>query len=293
MVITEAFTVYEHKVLYKQKEKTHKNYRSILNSTLQAWGDILLTDISEQHIMIWESYMEERGLTGTTRRGYIQSFRKIINFYRSKGFDLINLDAWELPSNDTPPRSFLASKEVEKLIEVANNPRDRAIIACLFLAGTRISEMLNLDRSDLNAPPDENGFIEVSVKGKGDKYRAVFFNLTAQQYVNAYLKTRTDRFAPIFISAQNRRISVSRVEQIVHQCTRDAGLEKCVTPHTMRHSFATDLLKNGAPLYEVSKLLGHANIATTANIYGHFDNKMRKEALAQKQSRLAFTIGRA
>lgn len=288
MTITEAFAVYDQRVLYKRKPKTKKNYITAVNSMLKAWGNIPIELIGEEQLYVWVCFMRDEGCTGTTQRGYIMCLRGMFKHFRASGMQLFDIRTWEMPACDTPPRTALEPHEVEKLIEAAKNARDKAIIACLFLTGTRISEILNLDRNDLSTPADEDGFKEVFVEGKGGKWRPIFFSHMALKYLDAYLETRSDRFRPLFVSGQNKRITVSRVEQIVHKCARDAQLEKHVTPHILRHSFTSDLLNNGAPLYEVSKLLGHANVATTANIYGHFDTKMRKSALAKKQSPLSF-----
>jgi site-specific recombinase XerD len=203
----------------------------------------------------------------------------------------VSFDAvfFELPSNDTPPRTFLEPFEIELLIAAATNPRDKAIIACTFLSGCRISEILNLDRTDFSKYIDNEGRQAVMVRGKNGKYRDVLFNETARMYLENYFETRHDSYRELFISGQNRRITVSRVEQIIHECSRRAGLEKRVTPHILRHSFATDLLNNEASLYEVSKSMGHANISTTANIYAHFDTMNMKKVIAKHQSRISIT----
>lgn len=286
MNISEAFALHDSRALAGKTIKTRKNYRSSYRSLLRAVGDIPIELVGEETVIVWKQAMLEDGKTGTTQRGYIMDLRNVINYLRRKGMNLYDMSLIELPANDTPPRTWLKPEEVVRLVNAAKNPRDRAIIACTFISGCRISEILNLDREQIDTPVDSRGLQEIWVEGKRGKYRPVWFNETARKLLHAYLETRTDRFKPLFISGQNRRITVSRVEQIVHQCTRDAGLDKTVTPHVLRHSFATDLLNNKAPLYEVSKTMGHANIATTANIYGHFDTDQRKNTLSSKQSKL-------
>lgn len=289
MNITEAFSLYDSRVLALKKMKTRKNYRCAYRSLVNATGDIPIELVCEETITVWMHYMREQGCTGTTQRGYIISLRRILQYFRDKGMNLYDMSPVELPAIDTAPRVFLKATEVERLLKATRNPRDKAIVACTFIAGCRISELLNLDRGDVDIDIDEDGLQEVSVCGKGDKYRPVIFNETARAMLNAYLDTRTDRFKPLFISGQNRRITVSRVEQIIHRCARDAGLEKVVTPHTLRHSYATDLLINGAPLYDVSKSMGHKNITTTSNIYGHYDTAARKSAALKHQTKINVT----
>lgn len=286
MRISEAFAVYESRMLAMRQEKTKRNYRSICNSFLRALGDIPIELIGDEQLTVWNQFMAEDGCTGTTRRGNILSMRKLLRYFARCGVVTYSAAFFELPANDTMPRIHLEPNEIEALIGAAKNARDKALIACTFLTGCRISEVLNLNRSAFNSPIDDRGCQIVMVKGKNAKYREVLFNETARMYLENYLETRSDCYTELFISAQNRRITVSRVEQIVHQCSRDAGLEKRVTPHILRHSFTTDLLSNGARLYDVSKALGHANIATTANIYGHYDNQSMKRTLSTRQSKI-------
>lgn len=268
----------------QKSEKTRKNYYATRNSILRALGNIPIELIGEMQFSLWKQTMELEGKTQTTQRGYVLDFRAIIKYFRRKGLKLMEPEDIIIPSSDTPPRPYLKPEQVIKLINAAKNPRDKAISACLFTTGSRVSELLNLNRSDIDVPIDKRGLQEIYVLGKGEKYRPIFFTEDTRYYLNAYLKTRKDRFVPLFISGQNRRITVSRVEQIIHECTIDAGIDIPVTPHTLRHSFATDLLKNKAPLYEVSKTMGHTNISTTANIYGHHDTEARKNTLSAHQS---------
>lgn len=286
MLITEAFAVYEARALVERTEKTKKNYCSCKNSITRVLGDVHLELIGEEQLLFWRQNLVQEGMTGTTQRGYIISFRSVLKYFTKAGKRLIDISEIELPKKDTKPRPYIRAEEVTKLIAAAKNERDKAILACTFLAGCRISEILNLNREDLRAPVDVDGLQEVFVIGKGEKHRPVYFNDVARKYLDGYLKTRDDAFHELFISGQNRRITVSRVEQIVHECTRKSGIDKHVTPHTLRHSYATDLLNNGASLYQVSKTMGHANISTTSNIYGHFDSKERRSTLIRHQTRI-------
>lgn len=286
MNITEAFAIYETRKLATKTEKTRKNYHSVHNCLLKGLGNIPIELIGDEQLAIWDGFMVEDGKTGTTRRSYFIIFKKILCYFKRFGVISYDPNYYEMPENDTKPRVFLEPNEVERLIAAAKNVRDKAIIACVFLSGCRISEILNLDKTDLCSYVDAEGCQSVTVKGKNGKYREVLFNETARMYLYNYLETRNDRYRELFVSGQNRRITVSRVEQIVHQCARDARMEKRVTPHILRHSFATDLLNNEAQIYDVSKALGHANISTTANIYGHFDTKGMKRVLSTRQSKI-------
>lgn len=268
----------------EKAEKTRKNYRSAKNVLLRSLGNIPVELIGDEQIAIWKQRMREEGMTQTTQRGYIISFQAILKYFRKRDYKFIDPYDITLPKSDTAPRPFISPADVKALVAAARTKRDKAIIACLFITGCRVSELLNLDRNQLDTPINPNGLQEIGVIGKFKKYRPVYLNADARYYLNDYLETRRDLFKPVFLSGQNRRITVSRVEQIVHECTREAQLETHVTPHILRHSFGSDLLINDASLFEVSKLMGHKSYHTTANIYGHLDTRARQNSLVAHQS---------
>jgi site-specific recombinase XerD len=160
--------------------------------------------------------------------------------------------------------------------------RDRAILELLFSTGLRVSELCSLPR-DLDIERDS-----FSVRGKGEKFRVVFLSDSARGALRAYLKKRADMDDALFVhigrggeKAQEKergslRLTARSIERLIRRYAIRAGISKKVTPHVIRHSFATDLLENGADLRSVQALLGHANIATT-QIYTHVtDAKLRE-----------------
>ena len=170
---------------------------------------------------------------------------------------------------------LISSQELKRLLEVSSNTgskgldlgdlRDKAILELLFSTGLRVSELCSLN-SDIDLKKDE-----MSVRGKGDKVRVVFFSDSAKKAVSKYLKARKDMDEALFTSLSKdkaNRLSPRSVERLVKQRAIKAGITKKVTPHIIRHSFATDLLENGADLRSVQMLLGHADISTT-QIYTH------------------------
>jgi len=181
--------------------------------------------------------------------------------------------------------TFLETEEVQRLLEAVDtsNPiglRDRAIIELLFSGGLRVSELVNLNVTHINL--DRREFM---VRGKGQKDRPIFISPTAADWMDLYLKSRHDDGQPLFIhysgsqdSAEGgmyTRLTVRSVQRLVKRYATAAGITKDVTPHTLRHSFATDLLINGADIRSVQGLLGHANIATT-QIYTHITDPQLK-----------------
>jgi site-specific recombinase XerD len=195
-------------------------------------------------------------------------------------------DKIELPKQNSRSIAFLNPEQVERLL---NSPqisdiiglRDKAILETLFSTGLRVSELTNLNRDQLDLERKEFG-----VKGKGNKLRVVFLSDTAAQWIERYLQARKDHFKPLFIrysgavdiqkSGEKMRLTARSIQKIVEKYSQRAGLPIEVTPHTLRHSFATDLLISGADIRSVQEMLGHESIRTT-QVYTHVTNRHLKE----------------
>ena len=178
-------------------------------------------------------------------------------------------------------------EEIERLIaeipnETESDLRDRAIVELLFSSGLRVSELVNLNRGSINTKRRE-----FTVRGKGNKDRPIFISKKAAEHIENYLDARNDNLQPLFLNYSRRykkpstdgnyrRITPRSVQRMVEKYAKLAGITKHVSPHTMRHSFATDLLVNGADLRSVQGMLGHASIATT-QIYTHITDQHLKE----------------
>ena len=166
-------------------------------------------------------------------------------------------------------------KEINKKVNNGRILRDKAILELFFSTGLRLSELCSLDR-DLDLSKDE-----FSIRGKGEKVRVVFLSDSAKDAIRDYLKARKDMDEPMFIQfsrngGKSNRLTPRSIERIVKYYAIAAGISKKVTPHIIRHSFATDLLSNGADIRSVQMMLGHANIATT-QIYTHVTDKQLRD----------------
>lgn len=189
---------------------------------------------------------------------------------KERSLDLISIDELDRLLN-APESVKKMNKKNDELILL----RDKAILELFFSTGLRLSELCSLNR-DLDLSKDE-----FSVRGKGDKIRVVFLSSTAKDAIRNYLKGRKDLEEPLFVqysrnNIKNQRLTPRSIERIVRYYATVAGISKKVTPHVIRHSFATDLLSNGADIRSVQMMLGHANIATT-QIYTHITDKQLRD----------------
>jgi site-specific recombinase XerD len=195
-------------------------------------------------------------------------------------------DKIELPKQSQRSVAFLSPEQVERLLnspKIADEAglRDKAILETLFSTGLRVSELVRLNRDQINLDRKEFG-----VRGKGDKLRVVFLSDTAANWLERYLQTRKDSFKPLFRRYSGRvdttkdgekmRLTARSVQEIVNKYAKRCGLPIEVTPHTLRHSFATDLLIGGADLRSVQEMLGHESIRTT-QVYTHITDRHLKE----------------
>jgi len=221
---------------------------------------------------------QESTLKRKTQNYYLIALRAFLKYLHKCEVPSLSPERIELAKVSERSLDIISSLELERLMRAPKGDslkdlRDRAILELLFSTGLRVSELCALD-ADLDLARDE-----LSVRGKGDKIRVVFLSENAKNAVREYLKKRTDLDGALFIQlgrgATNKnslRLTSRSVENIVKHCAIKAGITKKVTPHTIRHSFATDLLQNGADLRSVQTLLGHANIMTT-QIYTHVTDK--------------------
>lgn len=223
------------------------------------------------------------GTTGTMKKNtqnyYLIALRAFLKFLRKRDIASLNPERIELAKVGGRDLDLITSDELNRLMrgpvgDMLTALRDRAILELFFSTGLRVSELCNLNQ-DLDLSRDE-----FSVRGKGEKVRVVFLSEDAKKAVAAYLKRRGDMSDALFVSygvgtpksKDLPRLTPRSVERLVKRYAIKAGITRKVTPHIIRHSFATDLLENGADIRSVQALLGHANIATT-QVYTHVTDK--------------------
>lgn len=232
--------------------------------------------------------VDSKGMTlkRVTQNYYVIALRSFLRFVIKHDIKTLEPSKIDLPKTESRSLKFLEREQVERLVTMADTSkeegiRDRAILELLFSTGLRVSELVSLNRDKINLERKEFGVI-----GKGGRARVVFISDRAAEWLVRYLDERTDSFKPLFIRYSGRitqendgekmRLTPRSIERMVKKYVKAARLPVDATVHTMRHSFATDLLTNGADIRAVQEMLGHKNIATT-QIYTHVTNRQLKE----------------
>jgi site-specific recombinase XerD len=230
-----------------------------------------------------------------TQNYYLIALRAFLKYLRKRGIESLNPERIELAKVPERHLDLISPHELGRLMDAPDvrtlhGLRDHAILELLFSTGLRVSELCALSQEDVDLSRDE-----FSVRGKGDKVRVVFLSNTAREAIRAYLKERKDFDEAMFIQygknakqtqVKNKdlRLTPRSVQRIIRRYATVAGITRKVTPHVIRHSFATDLLSNGADLRSVQALLGHANIATT-QVYTHVTDKHLRDIHKKFHSR--------
>lgn len=279
--------------------RTAENYHLYLERLMEFAGDIAVNKIDSELVRkyrLWlNRYIDEQGreLSRITQNYHLIALRSFLKYCAKRDIETLDAAKIDLPKVTKKQVSFLSFEEVSRLLAGVDTSaktglRDRAILELLFSGGLRVSELCNLNRDHINLKRRE-----FTVRGKGQKDRPIFISPAAAESLSEYLDSRKDAAAPLFINesrnivedahsknGENRRLKPRSIQRIVGSYARLAGITKKVSPHTLRHSFATDLLMNGADIRSVQSLLGHSNIATT-QIYTHITDPHLREVHAK------------
>ena len=267
--------------------KTVENYDRYLSRFLAHTKVTSPARLDERMVREFRLHLNRQpGTTGTmkhkTQNYYMISLRAFLKFLRKRGVESLNPERIELAKVGSRDLDLISPSELERLMQgpkgnSLTDLRDRAILELFFSTGLRVSELCGLNR-DLDLSRDE-----FSVRGKGEKVRVVFLSPAAKRAIKDYLVKRGDVDEALFVqygkgskNVKDLRLTTRSVERIVKRYAIKAGITRKVTPHVIRHSFATDLLENGADLRSVQAMLGHSNIATT-QVYTHITDKHLRE----------------
>lgn len=280
--------------------KTVENYEHYLDRFFTQMQIVSVNDITEERIREFRLWLNRQpGTAGSMKRRtqnyYLIALRAFLKFLRKRGVEGLNPERIELAKVPERQLDLITQAELDRLMRapMENHAktkdeakklaslRDRAILELLFSTGLRVSELCALN-SDIDLSRDE-----VSVRGKGDKVRVVFLSPTAKETVREYMKARKDMEEALFVDGRPNaphRITPRDIQRHIKKYAAQAGITSKVTPHTLRHVFATDLLSNGADIRSVQALLGHASINTT-QIYTHVTDAHLREVHKRFHSR--------
>ncbi len=277
--------------------KTIQNYDHYLTRFFSQMQIKSVGDITEDKVREFRLWLNRQPGTGPdtlkrrTQNYYLIALRAFLKYLRKRGMEGLSPEKIELAKVPERHLDLISTAELDRLISSADGTderglRDRAIIELLFSTGLRVSELCSLD-TDLDLSRDN-----FSVRGKGDKVRVVFLSEVAKDALRAYLKARKDMNEALFVNVPRSksvktsptRLTPRSIELLIKTYAAKAGITKKVTPHVMRHSFATDLLSNGADIRSVQQLLGHASINTT-QIYTHVTDSHLAQVHKQFHSR--------
>lgn len=282
-----------------RSSKTAENYHLYLERFIEFAGDLTADKINADTVRkyrLWlNRYKNDQNdeLAIITQYYHLVALRGFLAYLSKRGIQSLTPEKIELPKIVRKQVSFLDHDEVIRLLDTFNTSklpglRDKALIELLFSSGLRVSELTSLNKDHVNTKRRE-----FTVRGKGQKDRPVFISEKAAEMLEEYLSKRTDNLDPLFISYSRnvsssndgtyRRLSPRSVQRMIEKHAKLAGITKHVSPHTLRHSFATDLLMNGADIRSVQAMLGHSNISTT-QAYTHVTDKHLKDIYDQFHS---------
>lgn len=267
-----------------RSQKTIRNYDHYLTRLSDYAGDIKVEDITPELVRQWRLWLNRLGtyesdeLGKNTLNYHLIALRSFLKYCAKQDMKTMSPEKIELAKVVRKQVTFLEAEELERLFAQPDlttlvGKRDKAILELLFSSGLRVSELVGLDREHINLKRRE-----FTVRGKGQKDRPIFISQEAANWIQQYLDARQDNTKPLFVRYSGKkqvdltgnfhRLTARSVQRLVARYAMLAGITKQVTPHTLRHSFATDLLMNGADIRSVQAMLGHSNIATT-QIYTH------------------------
>lgn len=286
------------KGLSNNTQRNYKQYLQLFVRWLRETDNASLTpaNLVAEHIWDYRLYLARTyttpsgaNLAKKSQNYYLIALRALLAFFAERDIESLPSSKVKLAKQKNEETiSFLDLHDVEKMLVVPDlstqsGLRDRAIMELFFSSGMRISELVALNADQLSFLRDKakNRTYELSIVGKGKHVRTIFISPRSAEWLRKYLASRQDVDKPLFLNhrsknAEDRRLSPRYIQLMISRFARLAGLSKKVTPHTLRHSYATDLLSHGADLRSVQELLGHKNVSTT-QVYTHVTNKRLRD----------------
>lgn len=258
--------------------RNYRHYLDVLLDYLSQNGkqEISVNDINIDNIQNFRLWLKSKKIKIVTQGYYVIALRSFLKWLRKNDIKALDPEKLDVPRVRDHNLKFLDLEQMHRLL---NQPllssktgyRDKAILELLFSTGLRVSELVSLNRDQINFKTREFGVV-----GKGGRARIVFLSVEASKYLDQYLVTRSDNEKALFVNKKWGRLTCRTIQRIVKGYVAKAKLPVDATPHTLRHSMATDLLREGADIRSVQEILGHKNIATT-QIYTHVTDARLRE----------------
>lgn len=273
MRISEAFELYRSDFIVSknQSPKTEENHLIAMRSLIKHTGDINIEELSREKIRSWRIALAHRRKSVTVR-SYVIKLRVVLEYLLNEGYDVVDPRKIPVPQRDDPNPHFITADQVSTFIAACtkghkiSRARNRAIIALLYSSGIRVSELCALDKAHIAG---KNFF---TIRSKGGVAAPSFIDHRSQVYIMTYLRMRNDDNPALFLSEAGKRIRPLNIQESFCALSRVTGIK--ATPHTLRHSFATNLLRNGADIRHAQRLLKHKSIQTTETYLHVMDNEL-------------------
>lgn len=272
MLISDAFDLYEknYMAIRHQSRRICETHSVCKRWLIEAVGDKDMAELTVADVGRWAKWLGKSRCQNTVRN-YITRLRVVADYIDLLGVPTIKAGIIPIPKREATVPAFLTAQEVDAMIANSYSLRNAFVISLLYSSGIRLSEMLQLNRGQI---VDQ----QFTVIGKGSKARLCFIDDRTQALMDEYLATRKDNSEALIVSAQNKqRMTPTNVQLLIKNSAERAGITQRVTPHTLRHSFATNFLKNNGNMRYLSTMLGHSSLDTTM-IYTHVvDNDLREQ----------------
>jgi integrase/recombinase XerD len=268
MLISQAFEAYRSDVIVfrNQSTKTEENHLVCMRALLVHFGDVNIESLSFPMVRDWKEALSKHRSPETVRN-YIIKLRVVLDYLSKRGIAVLNPEQIPVPKRQDKVPVYLSKEQVASCIYATQRIKNKAIISLLFASGIRISELCQLNRGQL---ADR----KFTVVGKGGKARLCFFDERTEYLLNQYLQTRSDNNTALFMTDAGTRLTPGTVQETFKSIRKQTGLQ--VHPHSLRHSFATNLLTSNTNLYHVSRMLGHAQLTTTQQYLHVVDHDLQQ-----------------
>ncbi len=274
MKLSEAYSRYigEYLQIKGVDENQLVHFRAGIKIWCETIGDCELSKITLEMVARFKTELKTYGRhrCDNTVRNYICNLRMVLKYWKLRGEPCLDYELIPAPKREPVIPSYLSADEVQKIIDSTDIVRTKFIISILYASGIRVSELVQLNRDTI-----QDGMF--TVIGKGRKPRIAFLDARSSFYLEKYLSTRKDRLDALIITKDGTRASASTIQLIVRNAAERAGIEKKVTPHTLRHSFATNYISNNGNIRHLADMLGHASLNTTAHYTHIVNNDLRRE----------------